>query len=167
MNDLEFCWQPCQFEFMDTNNVLKEDLNKVWFDLKKQMEIQKVIVLILKKIQKENITLNENTSCCGVSLPFKEYRETLSDNYFNCKKRFSSLSERFDGNSELLQEHNNIIKEKLKLNVVEKYHHQKLITLIKSEIFITYHTGRQSRMIVLHLKCVLCLTPVQKSRNLQ
>ena len=100
-----------------------------------------MIVLILKKIQKENITFNENTSCCGVILLFNEYHETLSGNYFNCKKRFNSLSERFEGNNELLQEYNDIIKRKLKLNVVEKYHHQKLITLILSETFITYQTG--------------------------
>ena len=44
----------------------------------------------------------------------------VSDNYFNCKKRFNSLSKRFERNNELLQEYNNIIKEQLKLDVVEK-----------------------------------------------
>ena len=53
-------------------------------------------------------------------LHFKEYYEILSDNCFNCKKRFNSLSKRFEGNNELPQEYNNIIKEKLKLNLVEK-----------------------------------------------
>ena len=43
-----------------------------------------------------------------------------SDNYFNCNKRFNSSSKRFERNNELLQEYNNIIKESLKLNVVEK-----------------------------------------------
>ena len=64
--------------------------------------------------------MNENTSCHKVGLPYKEYHEILSDNYFNCKKRFNSLSKRFEKNNELLQEYNNIIKKQLKLNVVEK-----------------------------------------------
>ena len=42
-----------QSELMDTNNVLKQDLNKVWFDLKKQIQIQKVIVLILKDFKRK------------------------------------------------------------------------------------------------------------------
>ena len=82
-------------------------------------QIQKVIVLILR-FQKENITFNENTSRYEVGLCFKEYHEILSDNYFNCKKRLNSLSKRFERNNELLQQYNNIIKEQLELNVVEK-----------------------------------------------
>ena len=74
----------------------------------------------LKKIQNENITFNENASRYDVGLPFKEYHEVLSDNYFNCKKRFNSLSKRFEGNNELLQEYNNKIKEQLKLNIVKQ-----------------------------------------------
>ena len=72
-----------------------------------------------KKIQNENITFNENASRYEVALPFKVYHEVLSDNYFNCKKRFNSLSKRFEGNNELLQEYNNKIKEQLKLNIVK------------------------------------------------
>ena len=56
--------------------------------------------------QKENITLNGNVSRYEVALLFKEYHEILSDNYFNCKKRFDSLSKRFERNNELLQEYN-------------------------------------------------------------
>ena len=58
----------------------------------------------IKNFQKENITFNENTSRYEVGLSFKEYHEILSDNYFNCKKRFSSLSKRFEGYNELLEE---------------------------------------------------------------
>ena len=73
-----------------------------------------------KRFSKENITFNENALRYEVGLPFKEYHEILSDNYFNFKERFNSLSKRFEGNNELLQEYNNIIKKQLKLNVVEK-----------------------------------------------
>ena len=61
-----------------------------------------------KRFQKENITFNEN-----------EWR-VLSDNYFNCKKWFTSSSQRFERSNALIQEYSNIIKEQLKLNVVEK-----------------------------------------------
>ena len=51
---------------------------------------------------------------------FKKYHEILSDKYLSCKKHFNSLSKRFEGNNKLPQEYNNIIKEQLILNVVEK-----------------------------------------------
>ena len=44
----------------------------------------------------------------------------LSDSYFTSKKPFNSFSKRFGRNNELFLEYNNIIKEQLKLNVVEK-----------------------------------------------
>ena len=81
-----------QSEFRDTNNVLKQDLNKVWFDLKETNADSESVCFDFKKFQKENITFNETTSCYEVGLPFKEYHEILSDNCFNCKKRFNSLS---------------------------------------------------------------------------
>ena len=73
-----------------------------------------------KKFSKENIIFNENTSRYEVGLFLKEYHDVLNDNYFNCKKRFSSLNKRFEGNNDMLQEYNKIIKEQHKLNVVEK-----------------------------------------------
>ena len=107
---------------MDTNNVLKQDLNlnKVSFDLKETNTDSESDCFDFKRFQKENITFNKNTSRYKVGLPFQEYHDILSDNYFNCKKRFNSLSKRFERDNELLQEYNNIIKEQLKLNVVEK-----------------------------------------------
>ena len=49
------------------------------------------------------------------------------------------LRKRFEKNNGLLQEYSNIIKEQRRLNIVEKYHRQKLITLTKLETFITYY----------------------------
>ena len=109
-----------QSKFMDANNVLKQDLNKWWFDLEKTNTDSESDCFDFKRFQLENITFNENASCYEVGLPFKEYHEILSDSYFNCNKCFNSLSKRFEGNNELLQKYNNIIKEHLKLNVVEK-----------------------------------------------
>ena len=73
-----------QCEFMDTNNVLKQDLNKVWFDLKEINADSESDCFDFKKFQKENVTFNQNTSRFEVGLPFKQYHEILSDNYFNC-----------------------------------------------------------------------------------
>ena len=109
-----------QSKFMDASNVLKQDLHKGWFDLKETNTDSESDCFDFKRFQKENTTFNENASSYEVGLLFKEYHEILSDNYFNCKKRFNSLSKRFERNNELLQEYNNIIKEQLKLDVVEK-----------------------------------------------
>ena len=91
-----------QSEFMDTNNALKQDLNKVWFDLKETNKDSEKDCFYFERFQKDNITFNENTLRYEVCLPFKEYHEILSDNYFNCKKRFNSSSKRFERNNELL-----------------------------------------------------------------
>ena len=64
----------------------------MWFDLKETNADSESVCFDFKKFQKENITFNETTSCYEVGLPFKEYHEILSDNCFNCKKRFNSLS---------------------------------------------------------------------------
>ena len=49
-----------QSEFMDTN-VLKQYLNKVWFDLKETYAYSESNCFDFKIFQKENITFNENT----------------------------------------------------------------------------------------------------------
>ena len=49
-----------QSEFMDANNVLKQDLNKVWFDLKETNTDLEGDHFDFKKFQKDNITFNEN-----------------------------------------------------------------------------------------------------------
>ena len=49
-----------QSEFMDTKNILKQDLNKVWFDLKGANADSEHDCFDFKKFQKENITFNEN-----------------------------------------------------------------------------------------------------------
>ena len=63
-----------QSEFMGTN-VLKHDLNKVWFDLKETNIDSESDCFDFKRFQKENITFNENVSRYEVNLPFKEYHE--------------------------------------------------------------------------------------------
>ena len=70
-----------QSEFMDTNNVLKQDLNKVWFALKETNPESKSDCFDFQKFQKENITFKGNTSCCEVGLHFKEYHEILCGIY--------------------------------------------------------------------------------------
>ena len=72
---------------MDAKNVLKQDLNKVWFDLKETNTDSESDCFDFKRFQKENIRFNENASRYEVGLSFKEYQEILSDNYFNCKTR--------------------------------------------------------------------------------
>ena len=62
-----------QFEFMDTDNVLKQDLSKVLFDLKEANTDSESDCFDFKIFQKENITFNKNTSRYEVGLPFKEY----------------------------------------------------------------------------------------------
>ena len=61
---------------MDTN-VLKQDLNKVWFDLKETKQIQKE-----KNILKHSITFNESASRYEVGLPFNHHHKILNVNYF-------------------------------------------------------------------------------------
>ena len=51
-----------QSEFMDTINVLKQDLNKVWFDLKEANADSESDCFYFKKFQKEHIKFNENTA---------------------------------------------------------------------------------------------------------
>ena len=43
---------------MDTNNVLKHDLNKAWFGLKETKTISESDCFDFKKFQKENIRFN-------------------------------------------------------------------------------------------------------------
>ena len=93
-----------QFEVMDTNNVLKQDLNKALFDLKETNTDSESHYFDFKGFERENITFNENATRYEVGLSFKEYHEILSDNYFNYKERFNSLSKRFERYNELLQE---------------------------------------------------------------
>ena len=93
-----------QFEVRDTNNVLKQDLNKVLFDLKETNTDSESHYFDFKGFERENITFNENATRYEVGLSFKEYHEILSDNYFNYKERFNSLSKRFERYNELLQE---------------------------------------------------------------
>ena len=109
-----------QSEFIDTNNVLKHDLNKMWFHLKETNIYSQSDCFDFKRFQKENITSNKNVSRYEIGLPFKEYHKILSDNYFNCKRHFRLLSKRFEKNNGLLQKHKNITKEELELNFVEK-----------------------------------------------
>ena len=47
---------------MDAKNVLKQDLNKVWFDLKETNTDSESDCFDFKRFQKENITFNENAS---------------------------------------------------------------------------------------------------------
>ena len=79
---------------MDINNALKQDLNKVRFNLKETNTDSESECFDFNRFRKENITFNENALRSEVGLPFNEYHEILSDNYFNCKKRFNSLSKR-------------------------------------------------------------------------
>ena len=44
-----------QSEFMDINNVLKEDFNKLWFDLKETNTHSESDCFDFKRFQKENI----------------------------------------------------------------------------------------------------------------
>ena len=78
---------------MDTNNVLKQDLNKVWFYLKRN-KTDSENCFDFKRLQKDSKTFNENVSCYEVGLPFKEFNEILNDNCFNFKKRFNSLNKK-------------------------------------------------------------------------
>ena len=59
-----------QSEFMDTNNVLKQDLNNVWLDLKEPNTDSESDCFDFKKFQKENIRFSENASCYEVGLLF-------------------------------------------------------------------------------------------------
>ena len=49
-------------EFMDTTNVLKQDLDQVRFDLKETNADSESDCFDFKRLQKEKITFNENTS---------------------------------------------------------------------------------------------------------
>ena len=109
-----------QSEFLDTNNVWKQYLNKELFDLKETNTDSESHCFDFKRFKKENITFNETTSRYEVGLPFKEYHEILSELYFNCKKRLNSLSERYEQINELLQQYNNIVKEQFELNIAEE-----------------------------------------------
>ena len=64
---------------MDTN-VLKQDLNKVRFDLKVTNTDSESGCFDLITFQKE-INFNESASRYEFGLPFKEYREILSVSY--------------------------------------------------------------------------------------
>ena len=90
------------FDLEETNT----DSESYWFDF--------------KRFGNENRIFNENASRYEVGLLFKEYHETLGNNYFNFEERFGSLSKRFEKNKVLFQEYNSIIKEQLKSNIVEK-----------------------------------------------
>ena len=49
-----------QFELIDKNDVLKHDLNKVWFDLKDTKTDSESDCFDFKRYLKENITLIES-----------------------------------------------------------------------------------------------------------
>ena len=49
-------------EFIDTSNVLKHNLSKMWFDLKEINANSESDPLDFKRFQKENIAFNANTS---------------------------------------------------------------------------------------------------------
>ena len=108
-----------QSEFIDTKTSLKNDLNKVWPEINCH-DIEENDYFDFKTFQKENIKFNENISKYEVDLPFKEFHEVLNDNYSHSKKRFNSLVKKFERDENLLQDYNKIIKDQLKLNIIEK-----------------------------------------------
>ena len=62
-----------QPEFIDTNNILKDGLSKVWFHLK-EIQIQKIIVLNFKIFQKENTIFNKDASQSDVDVKLRYFK---------------------------------------------------------------------------------------------
>jgi hypothetical protein len=63
--------------------------------------------------------VNFNGKQLEIKLSFREEHPLLPDNYTGCVKRFSSLITRLMANPNLLQEYDNIIKDKKESGVVE------------------------------------------------
>ena len=68
----------------------------------------------------EEISFDENENGYKVKLPFKESHDIIPDNFENRKRRFNSLKKKFINNEYLLSEYNQIIKDQLQADVIEK-----------------------------------------------
>ena len=67
-----------QSEFIDTNDGLKQDLNKVWFNSKETNANSEGDCFDFNKFHRENITFNEITSRYEFGLPFQEFVRNVS-----------------------------------------------------------------------------------------
>ena len=67
-----------QSEFIGTNDGLKQDLNKVWFNSKETNANSEGDCFDFNKFHRENITFNEITSCYEFGLPFQEFVRNVS-----------------------------------------------------------------------------------------
>ena len=69
----------------------------------------------------EKISFNENENRYKVKLLFKEFHDIVPDNFENCKRGFNSLKKKFLNNEYLLSQYNQIIKDQLQADVIEKF----------------------------------------------
>ena len=60
-----------QSEFMNENNALIQDLNKLWFDLKETNADLESDCFYFKRFQKDSIIFNDNESRYEVGLPLR------------------------------------------------------------------------------------------------
>ena len=102
-------------EFVDKDVQLNDQLEKFWNYENVGVEKKNVFDSF-----SENVKFDEVSQRYEVQLPFKDNHDILPDNYSMCLKRLTSLKNKLRNNSELLHNYNNIVKDQLEKDVIER-----------------------------------------------
>ena len=82
----------------------------------------------------------ENNRYC-VNLPFKNHSEVLPDNFNAARSRLISLKRKLNSNPTLLHEYDQIIKDYLENNIIEKVNENEVVT---SAYYLPHHAVLKS-----------------------
>ena len=82
----------------------------------------------------------ENNWYC-VNLPFKNHSEVLPDNFNAARSRLISLKRKLNSNSTLLHEYDQIIKDYLENNIIQKVNENEVVT---SAYYLPHHAVLKS-----------------------
>ena len=74
----------------------------------------------ISEVPGQEISFDENENRYKVKFSFKEFHDIVPDNFENCKRPFNSLKKKNINNEYLLSEYNQIIKDQLQADVIEK-----------------------------------------------
>ena len=108
----------------------------------------------------EEISFDQNRNGYKVKLPFKEFQNIIPDNFENCERRLNSLNEKFLNNEYLLSGYNQIIKDQLQTDVIEKLEHH----ITEPEVGQIHYLPHDQLLETInkHQRYELFMTPVQR-----